>query len=480
MFVLCILDGWGVRPQASHNGILNANTPNYDRFLSIYPHTTLEASEHYVGLPDEQMGNSEVGHMNIGAGRVVMQDLPRIDDALKNDKIRALPSYQKLKATKGDIHLMGLLSDGGVHSHIDHILGIAELLKNDGKTVYLHAFLDGRDTPPKSAQKFIQKVLDAGLKIASLGGRYYGMDRDQRWDRIDKAMGALLGQGERFDSPLTYIQEQYDQGITDEFMIPAIAEDFKGIQENDAIFMVNFRADRVRQILKILLEHKFNIFGLTEYSKELTPHITTFFSSDTLDHPLGEVISNAGLKQLRLAETEKYAHVTFFFNGGREEVFEGEDRILVPSPKVATYDLQPEMSAWEVCEKLCNAIESGEYGLIVVNFANADMVGHTGIEPAIVKAIETLDEILGKVEEVILSKGGKMLLTADHGNAEETYDEIHHQPHTSHTLNPVPLILVGGTHESLKTGKLCDIAPTLLKLMNIEIPKEITGEVLVA
>ena len=480
MFVLCILDGWGVRPQASHNGILKAHTPNYNRFLKIYPNSRLEASEHYVGLPHEQMGNSEVGHMNIGAGRVVMQDLPRIDDAVQNNKIGNLPAYQKLKETKGCIHLMGLLSDGGVHSHIDHILALAKILQNDGKTVYIHAFLDGRDTPPKSAERFVQKVLDEGLQIASLGGRYYGMDRDKRWERIEKAMDALLGKGAKFQDPLTYIQDQYHLGVTDEFIVPGIWEGFAGIQEDDVIFMVNFRADRVRQILKILLDHKFNVFGLTEYAQDLTPYITTFFSSQTLDHTLGEVVSNAGLKQLRLAETEKYAHVTFFFNGGREEVFEGEDRILVSSPKVATYDLQPEMSAREVCGKLCAAIQSGEYGLIVVNFANADMVGHTGIEPAIIKAIETLDEILGEVEDALLTTGGKMLLTADHGNAEETFDDIHNQPHTSHTLNPVPFILVGGESESLKNGKLSDIAPTLLKLMNIDIPKEMTGDVLVS
>lgn len=476
--VLCILDGWGVRPEKTHNGIYAANTPNYNRFLSIYQNTTLEASQHDVGLPDHQMGNSEVGHMNIGAGRIIMQDLPKINDAIKNDKIQNLPAYEKLKQTQGTVHLMGLVSDGGVHSHINHIIELAALLKQDGKDVVLHAFLDGRDTLPKSAKKYIQQIIDHNIKIASIGGRYYGMDRDQRWDRIEKSFNAINALNTPyFENPLDYIDHQYKQGINDEFIIPAIAKDYQGFKPNDALLVMNFRADRVRQILKLFTQEK-HLFGLTEYSQELSPFMTTFFPPESLENTLGEVIAKAHLNQLRLAETEKYAHVTFFFNGGKESVFKNEDRILIESPKVATYDFQPEMSADGVCENLVTAIESKKYHLIVVNFANADMVGHTGIESAIIKAIEKLDDCLGKIEESILKTNSIMLITADHGNAEETFDETTHQPHTAHTLNPVPLILIG-ENTPLRSGRLCDIAPTILKLMNLEIPKEMTGNILI-
>ncbi len=476
--VLCILDGWGISPQKQHNGIYDAHTPNYDRFLSIYSNTFLEASQHDVGLPDHQMGNSEVGHMNIGAGRIIMQDLPRINDAIKNNQIRTNRAYEKLKHTTGVVHLMGLLSDGGVHSHINHIIEIASLLKKDGRDIVLHAFLDGRDTSPKSAKKYIQQIVDHDIKIASIGGRYYGMDRDQRWDRIEKSFNAINAQNSPFFTcPLDYIDQQYAQNITDEFIMPAIAKEYQGFKKEDALLVMNFRADRMRQILEMFKE-KNHLFGLTEYSQELSPFMTTFFPPEPLKNTLGEVVANSHLNQLRLAETEKYAHVTFFFNGGKESVFEGEDRILIESPKVATYDLQPEMSADQVCENLITAIESKKYHLIVVNFANADMVGHTGIESAITIAIEKLDDCLGKIEESILKMNGVLIITADHGNAEETFDETTHQPHTAHTLNPVPLILIG-KNTPLRNGKLCDIAPTILKLMNLNIPQEMTGDVLI-
>ena len=489
-FVLCILDGWGVRPEISHNGIFDASTPNYDRFLKTYPSTTLEASEGFVGLPDHQMGNSEVGHMNIGAGRLVMQDLPMLDSAFLAGSFFQEPLYQNL-LTHDTIHLFGLISDGGIHSHINHIIALGKDLLKQGKKVWIHGFLDGRDTPPKSALGYVQQILDEELEFATLGGRYYGMDRDKRWDRILLAYNAIMANGPIMTSPTHMIEECYKQGITDEFIPPHVSSHYHGLSSGDAVVMVNFRSDRVRQILTALVDPHFSefktnhpaisVFGIMEYSNLLNPLVQTFYPPKKITNSLGEWISNLSLKQLRLAETEKYAHVTFFFNGGVEKPFDGEDRILVPSPKVATYDLSPEMSADAVCFELCKAIESREYDLIVVNFANADMVGHTGVEPAIVAAIQKLDECLGEIEASLLKVEGVMLLTSDHGNAEETFDEKNHQPHTAHTLNPVPFVIINPQEkiELKEGGKLSDIAPTCLKLMNLAIPKEMTGKVLI-
>ncbi len=500
--VLCILDGWGHRAERADNSIEQAKTPHWHGFLAHSPHALLQASELFVGLPKGQMGNSEVGHMNIGAGRVVLQDLPRIDQAIADGSLArnaALAEFvAALKASGGTAHLMGLMSPGGVHSHQDHVAALARLLVAAGIPVAVHAFLDGRDTPPQSALEYLQKfVADiAGLQrahIATVSGRYYAMDRDKRWDRVEKAYAALvLGQGERASDALGAVRQSYERGKNDEFVLPTAIGDYGGMRDGDGVLMANFRADRVREILAALLDRRFSGFersrivrfaaalGMTEYSAELKPLLGALFPPEDLVDTFGEVVARAGLTQLRIAETEKYAHVTFFLNGGRETEFPGESRILVPSPKVATYDLKPEMSAPEVTDKLVEAVDQGRFDVIVVNYANTDMVGHTGDIRAAIKAVETVDHCLGRLADAVTRAGGTLLITADHGNAEMMRDPATGQPHTAHTLNPVPLILVNPPAgiTGLRAGRLADIAPTLLALLGLRQPAAMTGQAL--
>ena len=502
--VLCILDGWGESSSDDHNAIRLADTPAWDGFMRDCPHALIDASELHVGLPAGQMGNSEVGHMNIGAGRVVMQDLPRIDAAVKAGELARNPRLQdfiaKLKAPGGTCHLVGLLSPGGVHSHQDHIVALARILDGAGVPVALHAFLDGRDTPPSSARGFMSTFLNdvsacTGLRVATVGGRYWGMDRDKRWDRVALAYAALVdGQGERAADPSAAIDSGYRRAESDEFIKPTVIGDYRGMKDGDGVLVANFRADRVRQLLTALLDPGFTGFprprtvkfaaaaGMTEYSTALNPFIAALFPPEPLSHVLGEIVSTAGLKQLRIAETEKYAHVTFFLNGGEETPYSGEDRILVPSPKVATYDLKPEMSAYEVTDRLVAAIEGRKYDLIVVNFANTDMVGHSGDLTAAIKAVEAVDRCLARVRDALGKVGGAMVVTADHGNAEMMEDPVTHEPHTAHTLNRVPVVLVNGPGADvrLRDGRLADIAPTILALMGLPPPKEMSGRSLMA
>ncbi|HEX6980787.1 MAG TPA: 2,3-bisphosphoglycerate-independent phosphoglycerate mutase [Alphaproteobacteria bacterium] len=506
--VLCVLDGWGHRDKpAPDNAILRAKTPNLDRLAKTSPIAFLQASELHVGLPPGQMGNSEVGHMNLGAGRVVMQDLPRIDQAVQDGSLAANPTLRHfidtMKAGGGAVHLMGLMSPGGVHSHQDHIAALARILAEAGLKVWVHAFLDGRDTPPKSAEGYLQKfasdVADLGrVSIATVSGRYYAMDRDKRWDRIALAYAALVdARGEMAPDALSSVAQSYARNTTDEFVLPTVIGTYGGMKDGDGVLMANFRADRAREILLALLDPEFSGFsrarvvrfaaalGMVEYSDQLNRFMATIFPPLELNNVMGEVMARLGLKQLRIAETEKYAHVTFFFNGGAEREFPGEDRILVPSPKVATYDLKPEMSAYEVTDRLVAAIESGKYDFILVNYANTDMVGHTGDLEAATRAVEAVDTCLGRVAEAVTRMGGALLVTADHGNAETMIDPETGQPHTAHTTNPVPVMLVNGGGAgrnapiALRDGKLADVAPTLLELMGIEPPAEMTGHSLI-
>jgi len=501
--VLCILDGWGERNGGEDNAIYHAAKPNLDRMYEIYPHASLEASALDVGLPAGQMGNSEVGHMNLGAGRVVMQDLPRIDAAVEDGSIADVGALQKLIGALKDIggvcHMMGLVSPGGVHSYQDHLIALARVLDEAGIPVRLHAYLDGRDTPPSSAEEYLENVLAAtkgfsGFAVATVSGRYYAMDRDKNWDRVEKAYRAVAdGTGETAEDAIAAITNSYAKDVTDEFVLPTVIGDYAGMSDGDGLLMFNFRADRAREILTTLVDPAFDGFardkninfaakvGLTEYSTELNAFLETMFPQQQLEHILGEIVSEAGLTQLRIAETEKYAHVTFFFNGGEEQVFPGEERILVPSPKVATYDLQPEMSAPEVTNKLVDAIRSEKFDLIVVNYANGDMVGHTGDFDAARKAAETVDACLGRLEEALLAVGGSMLITADHGNAEKMSDADTGQPHTAHTLSLVPAILVNPPEDvqSISDGVLADVAPTLLTMLKLPQPGAMTGRSLI-
>ncbi len=500
--VLCILDGWGYRAERADNGIALATTPNWNRFWAECPHAFIQASELYVGLPKGQMGNSEVGHMNLGAGRVVMQDLPRIDAAIADgslSRIKALLDFiAALKTSGGTAHLLGLLSPGGVHSHQGHIAALARALSAAGVPVAIHAFLDGRDTPPRSALQYLKAFQSdiAGLPkvgIATISGRYYAMDRDKRWDRVEKAYCALtLGHGLKATDPAAAVEQSYASDKGDEFVLPTAIGDYAGMSDGDGVVMANFRSDRAREILTALLDPGFDGFarprsvhfaaalGMVEYSAALNPLMATLFPPEDLHDTFGEVLAKAGLSQLRIAETEKYAHVTFFFNGGRETEFPGETRILVPSPHVATYDLQPEMSAQEVTDRLVEAIDAGRFDAIVVNFANTDMVGHTGDLAAAIKAVTTIDVCLGRLADAVRRAGGALLITADHGNAEMMRDPETHQPHTAHTLNPVPLVLVNAPSGivGLDDGKLADIAPTLLALMDLKQPAAMTGHAL--
>ena len=502
--VLCILDGWGERPKANDNAITAAHTPVWHRLLARWPHAHLQASEHYVGLPDGQMGNSEVGHTNLGAGRLVLQDLPRIDAAISADQLAAMPALRqfvgKLIESGGTVHLMGLLSPGGVHSHQHQIAAFARILAEAGLPVAVHAFLDGRDTPPKAGASFLKKFQQdvAGLerlRIATVCGRYHAMDRDRRWDRVEKAYRAIVeAAGDRAEDPAEAIAAAYSRGETDEFVRPTVIADYRGMKDGDGLLIANFRADRVRELAAALLDPDFADFarpkriafaaalGLVEYSTELNRFLSTLFPPEDLADTFGEVVSRAGLTQLRIAETEKYAHVTFFFNGGRETVFPGEERILVPSPKVATYDQQPEMSAPEVTEKVVEAIEARRFNVIVLNYANTDMVGHTGDLSAAVKAVETVDTCLGRLSEAVERVGGTLVITADHGNAEMMLDPKSGEPHTAHTLNPVPFIVANppAVVRHLDDGRLSDVAPTLLDLLGLAKPSAMTGHSLIA
>jgi 2,3-bisphosphoglycerate-independent phosphoglycerate mutase len=497
--LLCILDGWGHRPDhAEDNAIAAARTPNYSKLLQDCPHALLETSGNAVGLPKGQMGNSEVGHMNIGSGRIVAQDLPRIDVAIEDGSIARRPVLlnliDKAKQTKGAVHIMGLMSPGGVHSHQDHIAALVRILSNAGVPVFVHAFLDGRDTPPKSALAFVEKFLGdihgvAGVRLATVSGRYYAMDRDKRWDRVEKAYDAIVdASGRRFDDACAALEDSYAGDVTDEFVLPSVLGDYAGVEDGDVLLFANFRADRAREISAALLDKGFEGFtrrrvaqfaaaaGLTEYSQELKALMASVFPPEDVRETLGEVVAERGMKQLRIAETEKYAHVTFFLNGGREDQFAGEDRILVPSPKVATYDHKPEMSAYQVTDKLEEAILSGRYDLIVCNYANPDMVGHTGIMDAAVKAVDAIDECLGRLRAALEKVGGLMLLTADHGNIEMMKDPKTHEPHTAHTTLAVPVIAFGAPQGSrLQNGRLADVAPTMLELMQIPKPALMTG-----
>jgi 2,3-bisphosphoglycerate-independent phosphoglycerate mutase len=498
--VLCILDGWGHRDDPTDNAIAQAPTPTWDRLMATCPRALVETSGGDVGLPDGQMGNSEVGHMNLGAGRVVMQDLPRIDAAVADGSITTMPELvafiDALKRSGGTAHVMGLLSPGGVHSHQTHMAVVAKAIAAAGVPTKVHAFLDGRDTPPRSALGFLDTFMaEAGpdAPIATVSGRYYAMDRDKRWDRVQLAHDALvLAKGESAPDPKTAVSQFYaakDKG--DEFVLPTVIGDYAGMVEGDGIFFANFRADRAREIAQALLDPAFDGFeraapkmaaalGMAEYSKTHNAYMGVLFPPETLTNILGEVVSKAGLKQLRIAETEKYAHVTFFFNGGEETQYPGEERILVPSPKVATYDLQPEMSAPEVTDKLVAAIESGTFDVIIANFANGDMVGHTGIMEAAIKAAMTVDASLARLEKAIAAAGGVMLVTADHGNVELMRDPVTGEPHTAHTVGKVDLLLVNGpVGATLSDGRLADISPSLLALMGLEQPSEMTGHSLV-
>ncbi len=497
--MLVILDGFGWREETADNAVRQARTPTFDRLWQTCPHAFLRTSGRNVGLPDGQMGNSEVGHLNIGAGRVVPQELVRIGDAIADDSLARTPALMeliaKLKQSGGTCHLMGLVSPGGVHSHQDHAAALAGILHKNGVPVVVHAFTDGRDTPPQSAAddlKRLRAAMPTEVPIATVIGRYFAMDRDKRWDRVGKAYAAIAeAEASRFDDPIQAVQAGYDQQKFDEFIPPAVIGDYKGMQDGDGILCFNFRADRVREILAALLEPEFDGFkrkrrikiaaaaGMTRYSDELAPYLGVLFPPEPLSNILGSVVAEAGRTQLRSAETEKYPHVTYFLNGGQETPFPGEDRIMVPSPKVATYDLQPEMSAPELTDKVVAAIDSKKYDLIVLNYANPDMVGHTGSLTAAIKAVETVDTGLGRIAESVRKQGGALLVTADHGNCELMKDPQTGGPHTAHTTNPVPVVLMGGAAEALQDGRLADVAPTLLDLMALQQPADMTGHTLI-
>ena len=493
---LIILDGFGISQNEYGNAIKIANTPNIDNLFKNYPNTTIGASGLDVGLPEGQMGNSEVGHTNIGAGRIVYQELTRITKSINDgdffENQALLSAIENCKKHDSAIHLIGLVSDGGVHSHNEHLYGLLRLCKRQGlDKVFIHAITDGRDTPPASGKDYISqletKIKEIGVgKIATIVGRFYAMDRDNRWERIKQAYDAFVfAKGGVFNNSSDVFEKSYNENITDEFILPSIISGTKRVSENDSVIFFNFRPDRAREITRAFVDKTFDGFErqkgyfplhyvtMTCYDKTIE-NVTVAFSPQHLNNTFGEYISSLGLTQLRIAETEKYAHVTFFFNGGVETPYKNEDRILVPSPKVSTYDQKPEMSAYEVTQKVLESIESQKYDIIVLNFANCDMVGHTGILPATIKAVETVDECLGKIVDKLNKIGGACLIMADHGNADQMFDEKG-GAFTAHTTNPVPLILVGKNYELKDGGKLCDVAPTMLDIMALEIPKEMTG-----
>lgn len=495
--MLTILDGFGIGDgQDPTNAVVQANPRTFLKLWDECPHTLLDASGMAVGLPDGQMGNSEVGHLNIGAGRIVYQELTRITKEAQDGTLFTRPvlvnAYEAGKQQA--LHLIGLLSDGGVHSHIDHLKELLRGAKTVGvSNVYIHGFLDGRDVPPQSALAYIDDIAmfckELGLgSLVTVGGRYYGMDRDQRWERVQLAYNAMVcGIGTAVACAHEAVERSYAEGTTDEFVIPSVVEGYTGMQDGDAVLFFNFRPDRARQLVRAVVDPTFTGFerkrvlqdsyvaSMTRYEADLA--VPVVYDKELLTETLGEVLSKGGYRQLRIAETEKYAHVTYFFNGGKEDVFPGEDRILVPSPKVATYDLQPEMSAPEVTEKVVAAIRSGEYDMIILNYANPDMVGHTGDFEAAKQAILAVDEGLSKIVKAIQDMEGQLLITADHGNSEVMVDHTTEIPHTAHTTNPVPLILVGAPEGvTLRPGRLCDLAPTMLALGGIEQPEAMSGE----
>ena len=494
---LIIMDGFGLANASDDNAVSLAQTPVLDRLFREYANTTLSASGLDVGLPDGQMGNSEVGHTNIGGGRVVFQDLPRISRAIDDGSFFKNEAYNKAMdnclKNGSSLHLYGLLSDGGVHSHIQHLFALLQMAKDKGlEKVYVHCFLDGRDVSPTSGKGFVQELYDKcaeiGVgKIATVMGRYYAMDRDKRWERVQMAYDAMVyGEGVHNADPVDAVARSYANGVTDEFVEPVVCDSEGTIGDNDSVIFFNFRPDRAREITRAIVDPEFDGFQReffpttyvcnTEYDASM-PNVLVAWPRVAVKNGLGEYLSSMGMTQLRIAETEKYAHVTFFFNGGVEKQYPGEDRVLVPSPKVATYDLQPEMSAFEVCDKCVERIESGAYDVIILNFANCDMVGHTGVLEAAVKAVETVDTCVGKVVEATLKMGGIAMITADHGNAEDMKQEDG-SPMTAHTTNPVPFILCGAGSE-LRTGRLADIAPTILDVLGLACPPEMDGRTLI-
>ena len=504
LVAIIILDGWGLGKKYEGNAILKAYTPNYRMLTENYPSTTLEASGLSVGLPAGQMGNSEVGHLNIGAGRIVYQELTRITKSIENEeffsKEEFLKAIENCKENTSKLHLFGLLSDGGVHSHNTHLYALLELAKKHGlKEVYVHCFLDGRDVPPQSGKRYLEelesKLDEIGVgRIATVSGRYYAMDRDKRWDRVQLAYDALiLGKGITAGSALEIINKSYADNITDEFVVPSVIfnnnKPIATVEDKDSVILFNFRPDRARELTRAFVDTEFEGFErskkvntyyvcMTQYDKTIE-NVQVAYKPQSHTNTLGEYISSLGMKQLRIAETEKYAHVTFFFNGGVEKPNEGEERVLIPSPKVATYDLKPEMSAIEVKEEVIRRIKSKEYNFIVLNFANPDMVGHTGDVSAAIKAVETVDSCLGEIVKEIQNHNGKVLITADHGNAEEMIEEETGGTLTAHTVNRVPCIIVGEGNVKLREGILADIAPTLLDMMEVNIPREMTGKSLI-
>ena len=503
--MLMILDGFGINEKEEGNCVKIANIPNINEIMKQYPNTIIHTSGLDVGLPDGQMGNSEVGHTNIGAGRIIYQELTRITKSIEDGDFFSIPEFvsaiENCKKNNSKLHIMGLLSDGGVHSHMRHLIGLLEMAKRrDFEDVYVHCFLDGRDTPPASAEGYLsdleKKMAEKGVgKIATIMGRFYGMDRDKRWERVQKAYDAMVkGEGEKFTSVSAAIEDSYQKEVFDEFVKPTVIcpngeNPVAKISENDSVIFFNFRPDRAREITRTIVDPNFDGFKrdkffktyfvcFTNYDETLLDYVHIAFKKAEIKNTFGEYISNKGMTQLRIAETEKYAHVTFFFNGGEEKQYPGEDRILVPSPKVETYDLQPEMSALEVTDKVVDAILSKKYDAIILNYANPDMVGHTGSIEACVKALETLDGCVKRVVDSINEVSGTLLITADHGNCEQMIDYKTGEPHTAHTTNPVPLVLIG-KDAKLKEGRLADLAPTMLDLMGLDKPDEMTGESLI-
>ena len=506
--MLMILDGFGYNPKYDANGVKLANLPNLRKIWSEYPTTKIRASELAVGLPENQMGNSEVGHTNIGAGRIVYQEYTRISKSIQDgdffENEELINAIKNCKEKNSNLHILGLVSDGGVHSDQKHLYALLELAKKmNFDRVYVHCFSDGRDRPPQAQTKYINqlkdkmKELNVG-KIATICGRYYAMDRDKRWDRIELAYNAIVrGEGRKNTSVIDAIQKSYEEGITDEFIIPVVIEEngkpVTRIAENDSVIFFNFRADRAREITRAIVDKDFKEFKTEKMNlyyvcfrdyDETMPNVKIAFKNEPLNNTFGEIISKNGGKQLRIAETEKYAHVTFFFNGGEEKQYDGENRILVPSPKVATYDLQPEMSAYQVCGKVLDAIYSKYYNTIILNFANPDILGHTGSLEAVIKGLEAVDACVGKIFEAIKYVNGNLIITADHGNCEVLVDYETGNPHTAHTTNLVPLTIVTDRKKEIKlkpegVGRLCDIAPTMLELLEIEKPIEMTGESLI-
>ena len=501
--MLMILDGFGDNPNKDGNAIKLAKTPNIDKLMKKYSNVDINTSGLAVGLPEGQMGNSEVGHTNIGAGRIVYQELTRITKSIEEGDFFSNPEFiaaiENCKKNNSKLHILGLVSDGGVHSHIRHLYGLLEMAKRrDFEDVYIHCFLDGRDTPPASAESYILKLQEKMNekqigKIASISGRFYAMDRDKRWQRVQKCYDALVnGQGNKAGSVVKAIEDSYQKEVFDEFVEPTVIcngeEPIATIGKNDSVIFFNFRPDRAREITRSLVDPEFDGFEVktldlyyvcfTQYD-ETIPNVQIAFKPEVLVNTFGEYVSKKGLTQLRIAETEKYAHVTFFFNGGEEKQYKGEDRILIPSPKVQTYDLKPEMSAIEVTDKVVEAINSDKYNCIILNYANPDMVGHTGSLEAAIKAIETIDGCVERVVEAMAEKQGVILMTADHGNAEQMIDYKTGEPHTAHTTNPVPLVLIGMQGVKLKEGKLADLAPTMLDIIGLEKPEEMTGNSLI-